>query len=96
MRSKITNLFPIRLLDQALLKELSVFDTAVTSLTSLADYPAAPTIGSHVLYRIKRDEAGTHSLKARIVLHGNEEHNSINFPVMPLLFRLPLCESSLL
>lgn len=78
MRSKISNLLPTRIIDQALLKELTVFDTAVTPITSLADYPTTPTIGSHVLYRIKSNEAGTHSLKARIVLHGNEEHNSLN------------------
>ena len=40
----------------------------------LADVPAdANVIGSHLVYRIKKDEKGQFRFKARLVVHGNED-----------------------
>jgi hypothetical protein len=62
-------------LDNALDEELDNWSEAVETGTwaTFADLDSPNVITSHVLYKVKTDEAGKHKLKARLVLHGNKE-----------------------
>lgn len=71
-RAKLSFVAPW-ILDDALAAELEGWDKYIT----VEPLPPAPVrksvIGSHVVYCVKTREDGSHYLKARLVIHGNEE-----------------------
>ena len=97
-RSKLA-FVPSWLLDNALEDELVGWDPYI-QVKPLAGTCRRSVIGSHVLYCVKTREDGSHYLKSRLVLHGNQEADkeelrsdasSLHFSLLRLILSISTC-----
>ena len=88
------------LLDEALFDELQGWDKHIHVEPMRKGSLQHNVIGSHVLYCVKTREDGTHYLKARLVIHGNEEAekesfrsdaSSIHFTLIRVILSIAVC-----
>ena len=64
---------PTWLYDNALATELDNWQGAIEQCDVSSISPGSNIVGCHVVYKVKREDDGTFTFKARLVLHGNED-----------------------
>lgn len=88
------------ILDQALEDELTGWDKHISVEPLRAGVSKRTVIGSHVLYCVKTKEDGSHHVKARLVIHGNEERDkerlrcdasSLHFTLIRVILSVAAC-----
>lgn len=98
-RQKLT-FVPPWLLDEALEGELKGWDEHIQVESLTKGQSRHAVIGSHVLYCVKSRESGEHYIKARLVIHGNEERNkedyrsdasSLHFTLIRVILSMAVC-----
>lgn len=91
---------PPWLLDQALEDELKGWDPHIRVEPLRSGSESKLVIGSHVLYCVKTRESGKHYVKARLVIHGNEERDkerlrcdasSLHFTLVRVILSMAVC-----